>query len=232
MMKNPAGGNEAPDLISDIWEWWEVEREGLGDGVDINQLTGQKNARHMVEDPAGTPEDVPVNDTNQINGLAAARFDTQALLFPDYSALTAVHMFIIVKLDADPPPTEDTTGLWGTGAATRTHFPFTDSNIYEGFGSTTRQTVGNPAAALTSWRVYEIISTSSEYTVLLDGTQLFTTGTNTVGWGADRWLGRSHGTRVTLKGWVAGAYLASAKLTTDRAALITYINDRFALSSS
>lgn len=177
----------------------------------------------------------PTYQTNIINGLAAARFGgSNALHLVDASALTAGHVFIVFWIDNDPPLASAESGLWrfsGAGQGTTEHVPFTDGVIYDACGSTVRKTTVNPATAMTSPVLYEVITTSSEWTNLLNGTQLFTTGTNTVEFAADMQLGVWGAT--FLKGYVAGLYIFSAKKTgADRTDLIDYINDRFAQAFS
>lgn len=225
-----AGGAPSFPSIGSIWEWWEPEREGLADNDPVSQVTGQANARHFLQ----TGSEKPTYKANQINGLGAVRMEQSKWLnFPDMSALTASHFFLVIKIDADPP----VSGAGGlhrnSSGSTDAHYPFNDSNIYECWGTSSRLTVGNPAAALTSWRVYEVISISGEFTVLLDGTQLNTRATNTVGWNSTtRPFGQTAAGNWT-NGYWAGAYQFSAKITgADRTSLINYINSRFGLSSS
>jgi hypothetical protein len=71
----------------------------------------------------------------------------------------------------------------------------------------------------------------SEYTVLLDGTQLYTNATNTVGYpgsSASRQFGLT--ADGSWAGYLFGMYQFTAKLTTDRASLITYLNTRLGTS--
>jgi hypothetical protein len=140
-------------------------------------------------------------------------------------------VFLIVKADNDPGVSSAQSGLWNTSTdSNNTHYPFTDGIIYDSTGSSARKTVGNPAAALTSWRVVEVVTKSGSWTYWLDGTQLFTTGTNTVSFGNNAKLGQSV-TTPFLVGYVAGMYLYSAELSApDRAVLVSYINTRFGLS--
>lgn len=236
MIINPyvfgGGGGATPSDIANIWEWWEPSRDTYNNNDPVSLLTGQVSpgVGHNWVQATGTAQ--PVYLSNQLNGLGIVDFPHVAggdyLSDVNPSALTAAHFFIVLKVDNDPPATAQVPWKFGTSGSTD-HFPFTDSNIYCGAFSTTRQSVGDPAASLASWRVYEIVSTSSEYTALLDGTQLFTTGTNTVGILATCTFGSNLGVNPW-DGQVAGLYIFSAKLTTDRADMVTYLNSRFGLS--
>lgn len=101
-------------------------------------------------------------------------------------------MFIVFWRDNDPPPITAETGLWrftGPAQGTIEHIPFTDGVIYDACGRTVRKTTVNPTTSLTAPVVYEVISTSLEWTNRLNGAQLFTTATNTVDFAGDMQLG-------------------------------------------
>jgi hypothetical protein len=95
------------------------------------------------------------------------------------SALTEGHMFRLIEAESDPG---------GGGASDRfgthtfsSHYPYSDSIIYDGFGSTARKTAGNPASTLAVPRLYEIVTKANLWIARLDGSQLYSTTTNTVG---------------------------------------------------
>lgn len=147
-------------------------------------------------------------------------------------SLTAAHVFVVGKLIADPT-TGTIYGFWrfGTGGA-ECAVPFTDGIIYDDFGSSTRRTTSNPTPSMTSPFLYEVVSTSSEWTNKLNGTQLFTTATNTVSWDlSGSSIGGSSGTGyLGLTAWLGGdlgeVILYNGKLSTsDRSSLVSsYIN--------
>lgn len=181
----------------------------------------------------------PTYKASILNGLGIARFDgtDDFLANVDPSALTAVHCFLVVKIDADPPPSNLKAGLWSnSGAAATVYADVSDNNIYDGAFSSARRVFNHTGQALNTWRVVEVVSTASEWTFKLDGTQLHTTGTNTVNitstpsWFALGQDGPFDG--IFLDGDVAGMYIFSAKLTSTRADMISYLNTRFGLSSS
>lgn len=223
-----------PDAIPNIWDWWEPRLEGLANNDPIGTLTGQFAANNFTA--SGTAR--PTYLTAILNGEGVGQWDGSSDLMTGVnpSALTAGHLFLLVKVDADPPPGVGTSGLWRVGtAAFDDHYPFnTDSKVYMGAGSNTRRTCTNPTLSLADWRLLEIVTTSSEYTVQLDGTEsLFTSGTNTVAFRTDFNLGRGVTSTVWFKGQIAGMYLFSAKLgATDRGTLVSYVNTEFGTSFS
>ncbi len=65
--------------------------------------------------------------------------DHRRLGLPDMSALTEAEVFIVIKTVACPNANADRTGIWSTAADFSTHFPYTDTHLYEGWGSTARR---------------------------------------------------------------------------------------------
>lgn len=239
------GGFPTFPTIASIWAWGEPFREAYANGANMTQLADQSgNGRHWVNTQGA---DYPTMLTADLNSLAVAQFvgktpgsptanRGQHWEWPNLSGLTAVHLYAVLRGTADPSTTAGGEGGWHDtcGSGQISHIPYTDSNIYEGFGSTTRRTVGDPASSLAAWYGYEIISTGSEYTVLRSGSSLFTSGTNTVGWNSmPRRLGTGNNGSAwwSWSGKIAGVYIFSAKITgTDRSNLISYINSTFGLS--
>lgn len=234
-----------PSDVTSIWDWWEPSLDSGSNGVGLQTLTGQANGRNWTQATSGSR---PLYDTtNALNGHAVLTFNTNRFLNgPDMSGIPQGvgstkqgHIFIIVKTDADPQAAGGDTGLWKmTGASDSTHFNFPDGNIYDSILKGARDNFGNPAASLTSWRVYEasIIASSGvgvpngEYIVRLDGTQIFTNGTVQASFIAAPTLGRNLANQG-FKGKMAGLYLFTQKLSTDdRNNMVSYINTRFGLS--
>lgn len=149
---------------------------------------------------------------------------------PNLSALTSGHAFIVVKVDADPPGATGTTGLWTIGTAEHaTHFPYTDSTIYDGAMSTARKTVGDPTPSLASWRIYEVRSATNDWEALLDGTSLHSTSTNTVGLPTTSYLGRDSSYGFKLDGRWAYFFLSSALSSGDASDMRGWLQTRFGL---
>jgi hypothetical protein len=223
-----AGGVVPPTDIPGIWEWWEPSREAYANGAEITTLVGQANARNMTGFAATF---IPTMATGVLNGLAVANCPTgtKSWLGPNMSALTAAHLFAVVKVDTDPAD----NAMWrmgGTGNDSR--YPFSDGVVYEQAFSSVRHTVANPAVSLAAWRVYEVSSITNEWICRIDGTQLGTTkNPNTVSGASSPRVGCTN--TGSMKGQIAGIYVYDTKLSsTNRDLQIAYVNDRFALSSS
>jgi hypothetical protein len=177
----------------------------------------------------------PTYKTNIQNGLPVVRWDgVDDLMRQNVIGWSNLTVFIVVKVDNDPPGADAQTGFWvlgGSGQAT--HYPYTDSNIYDDAGSTVRKSTGNPTLSLSSaFRIYTVKSTAGEWTSWIDGTQHFTTGTNTVdddpGAGIISLGTNSNGDR--LDGDVGEMLIYDAALSsTDREAVEAYLADKWGL---
>jgi hypothetical protein len=160
----------------------------------------------------------PIITASAINGRPGYRLTAAGVknwILPALASLTAAHAFLVVYKDADP----GNGGAWwetGDAGASSSATPFTDGTIYDNFGTTVRKTVGNPATALNAPHIYEVITASGEWTAKLNGTQLFTTGTNTVGWDAAPTLGSA---ATSTDAYLGDFVLFNAKLSAGNATI-------------
>lgn len=191
---------------------------GLRFGIQASALTGFADTDLIgnILDVGGSGV-VAISGTNripyrtaQINGLPAFSFAGASYIqMPNvFSTLTAAHLFAVIRITADPPPSLAKSGLHRLDNITngdQTLYPYyADSTVYEGWGSTARKAVGNPTPSLASWRLYEISSAAGAYTVWLDGTQIFTTATNTVAFATSGlYVGASYAIGQFLDGMIA-----------------------------
>lgn len=238
----------------DSFGWWLIEEtstpvvpasalwlkhEGIteSNGIDVSlwrDLSG--NGRHFTSSNGGGK---PVLRTNVINGLPALRFDTRNFAVGNWmtttsfaSAFTAAEIFAVVKMDADPP-TSVGSGLWNFSSPGLNQLIATDGTVKETFGtSAQKNTAINPAPSFTSWRIYNVITAAGEYTINLDGTQIYTTATNTVQFasGASAYsIGGVLGANPFI-GHIAEIIMFPRKLTTpERAEVVAYLDTRFGL---
>lgn len=191
------------------------------------------NGNHWTQATAGSR---PLYKPNVVNESAVARFDgvDDFLDGPDLSALTAGEVFIIVKVDNDPPAAESQTGLWKFGTQSlNCHYPYSIfPHLFDDFGSNERFDTGDPAPSLAAWRLYNVVSVDGEWTNFIDGTQHFTTATNTVAFNSATKLGASNeGGFVYLDGDIAELVLFPRKLSLgEKAQMHTYFAERYALT--
>lgn len=151
---------------------WE-ERTANGDDLTQSNIVYQPEWREDA-DGSGNPG---------FNGEANS-FDTRGVYLdlPDWSGWTAAEICAVIQSAADPAAAQASSGIWTVGSSgSADHHPWTDSNVYQGFASTTRKSMGNFTADLSNVHVFTVLSKSAEQTARVDGTQEYTTGTNTVG---------------------------------------------------
>lgn len=194
------GSDFDPRYITSLKQWVEARLEtGFSDGDAVGTATDfSGNSNHLSQTTAGSK---PTFKTNIVNGKPVYRFDgvdDHFTMSNILSGASAGEVFIVVKINVDPPTDANKSGLWnldgeGTNAV---NFPYTDGNLYEAWGSTSRKNTGvNPSPSLTSFRIYNVKSAASDYKILLDNTQIYTTSTNTFSSfsSGTPYLGRSNG---------------------------------------
>ena len=221
--------------------WWKADAIiGLSDQDALT--TWEDSHTNNIDLTQATTTAKPKYRTNVVNGKPAVVFDptvTGRFLAPTTAcvgAFTEGEIFAIVKITTEPPASATWTGLWqwgGTGE--RMHFPWNgDSVIYDNFGSTFRKTVGNPTPALTSWRLYNTSSKTSEWIARIDGTSIFSTASNATAWSGNEFLGKSLQASATdywFNGTIAEVLIYSAVLSsTLRDEVEAYLADKYALT--
>lgn len=122
---------------------------------------------------------------------------------------------------------------WGTDPTNANHSPFSDGNIYDGFGSTLRKSCGNPTPSMAGWRIVGRHSAASDYKIFIDATQLFSTGTNTVGFHAAPKIGGNNVAGFHFQGHVAEYILVDSVLAqADRERVEGYLAHKWGLAGS
>lgn len=220
-------GAFSPAAVSGLWTWLDPSdasyRTEGGGGTTITALTDKsgntRNATSAGADPSkGTG----------INGLVTLSFPGTAnkyLNLPNTSALTVAEAFIVCKADAQTPATG--RGLWHVSTGGDAYHPFSDGNVYESFGAAAWKLAGSNQGNLSVAHVWNVISASGEWTALKNGTQIFTTATNTPAFPATPWLGRSFGA-VGFVGDIGELVLYSRKLTTtERGDVKAYLSSKW-----
>lgn len=239
---------EVTDLPAGLLLW--LRATDLG-GVDNTAVSSWPDQSGNGNNATGTGDSgaTPVLKTGQstADGVAVYVDSTSShrhFVFGNFlSSLTAAEVFVVVKAVNDPPPQGagndvNNGGFWkfgsGTGSSSAAHYPYQDGSIYDGWGSTTRKTVGNPTPALTSWHIYNISTAAGAWEARLDGVSLFSTATNAVGWRSAPILGMSE--RNNLDDQLGQFYFAELMIfnqvlsTTDRATQLNYLADRHGIT--
>lgn len=187
------------EIIGSLGSWYDASASSTItlNGSNVSEWRDRSgNLRHAVQ---STPSAQPAyNET--LNSLNVIRFGngSSTSLAPASvigAGATSGSVFLVARAQLDPPTNTTFAGApisnFGTQGNNASHWPWTDSNIYDGAFSTTRQTVGNPTPALTSARIYGIESAASLWRFYLDATQIFTTATNTFSRGTAPLIGQT-----------------------------------------
>ena len=160
---------------------------GPADGDDLDQWDdGSGRGAHLGKAGAVSALYRDGVTGENINGHACVRIVADATCYFTYavdiiSAAAAGEVFIVAQNDADPAATTGRSGFWEfTTANYAVHHPYTDGNVYEAWGRAARVDCGDPTDSLADMHIYNVISSASEWTVNLNGAELYTTGTNTV----------------------------------------------------
>jgi len=174
-----------PETLPGVIQWQKPDDKSTV--IKINELISK------VTDKSGNSNDLtqsiisnqPSLIPNIANGKDVIRFtgfNPKFLESPSLQALTEAEVFIVVKIETDPPLFNTQSGLWTYSASPQSaHYPLPDGRILESFGTNTRTPTFIPLIDLSSqFRIYNVISTPTEYTVNIDSTQIFTRATNTV----------------------------------------------------
>lgn len=177
----------APSDLAGLALWLKADALSLSDGDPVASWTDASGAG--VTPTQATAGNKPTWKASIVNSKPIVRFDgsDDRMTFPSnpLSGASAGTLLIVHKIDTDPPGGSVAAcpvGKWGSSAS-EDHWPYTDGNIYSGWGSNARKTVGNPAATMVAFRIYAVVSASADFRFYIDGgSALFSTGTNTVGW--------------------------------------------------
>jgi hypothetical protein len=175
------------------------------------------------------PSFLPALVSSGINGQKSVRFvgGGDTLTFASFPTLTGLDLFAVCQ-NADD--TTQVSPFCFTDDTQANLFPLASNRqLYDGSGSTTRQTTGF-APASGKWALpwsYNSIATASEWTASFNGTQIYTQASNTVGYGTHR-VGK--GVISDYIGMIAFLFAWPSKLSTgDRAVVNAYIHTKYGI---
>lgn len=152
----------------------------------------------------------------------------------DFSAFTEAEIFLVVKLDADPPPSPNHAFFdLGASGVHSNFIPYDANEFYEDFFSTSRQHgVGGAWASrpnlASQWRIVNMKSKNGLFEIRIDDTVVFTTATNT--FGAPTGTTKFGWANQLLKGKVTFVGLSNGVLSTgNHAGVYSFIKSHFGL---
>lgn len=210
---------EADDLVLSDGEAIATWPDSSGNGWDATQ------SNEAVR---------PIFKENIVNALPAVQFNAnEFFLFGNlFGGVTEGEVFIVLQV-ADDPPLNAQGGIWRFGSSgSSDHYPWTDSNVYMGWGSSARKSVGNPSQDMTVWHYMNISTTANLWVMRQNGTQMFSTTSNTVAFTTTPALGRSTTTSHLFEGYIAAVFMYSSVLsTTDRDSVNAYIDEKWFTAS-
>lgn len=230
---------------TNLWTWIKADAgvftdtarttAATADGDVVNGITDQSGGgRHWAYVANGSSNGGPFLRLSVLNAKPVFRFEptmARNICPPDMSSLTAGHIFAILKLAT--AESQSNVALWRFGTSGQGMFyPFdADHNIYDDWGSNTRRAAGDPTPTLAGFRLYEVISTSAEWTPLIDGTGLSgATGTNTVSFSSAPRVGQDS-VPGAFEGDIAEILIYSAKITgADLTQTKNYLAGRYGLT--
>jgi hypothetical protein len=230
-------------------------------GNSHNWINGQTGT--LVKPSTGGttyPSTVPptVDQTIKANGHATIRFAgagspmylQQAQFITLASGFTGLEVMIVMRQDADPTAGNDIADPMEFNHPLTDfphHAPYSDGNIYEGFGRTDRPNCGNPTTSMSSaFRVYNVASSSANnaYDIWVNTENLLhQTGSYTYQQrgneqsndqlyflGLGEWYTQG---AFLFKGNIAAVYLWNVRLSSgDRTTALNYIDTKFGTSAS
>ena len=150
----------------------------------------------------------------------------------DLSPLEVEHFLVIQSL-LYPPTDIYNTGLYtysGEGTFGGTHYPWTDGDIYDSFGTTSRKNVGTPPETLAKLNLYNVLSKSSKWSARLNTTEFFTTSSNSVGWTGNQSLGKTKpNDGYYFSGFISEFIIYPSDQSANRASIETNINTEYTI---
>lgn len=235
--------NFIPTDISGNIYWFKADALGLANDAAVDQMTDYSgNNRHFTAKNSGTKG---VYKTSQVNGKAAIRFyhdgngsgatNTQ-YNGPSFLSASQGEIFIVIKAPSDPPvgnTLQNTYGYFGPDDSSTSHYPFTNSDVYDTFGTTSRKQIpnANTTMPLTDWNLYNISSKANEWVARINGNVIYTTTSNTVGWRSNPVFGTSSTAfGAGFNGLIAEVIMYNSFLTpADRLKVRAYIAGKYGI---
>lgn len=236
-------------VLTGLFLWLKADEiTGLN---DTNPITTWADSSTEGNDATqATAGNRPIYRTSIINSLPAVRFTNLAdgsdptnrkffaLPTNAFSAFTEGEIFWVGVVDADPPGDQYQNTFLNFGNYAQEFndnevYPFTDGNMYNGFGSSARKNAyWATGGVLDSWHIYDIWSAANDWGMNLDNVNKFTTATNTVSFRSDCRIGRDSSSVETfgLQGYIAEMILYNRKVTpTERTDIYDYLAAKYAI---
>lgn len=242
----PDPSGPSPVDVSGLQLWLKANNTQFAAFTDGQQISGtwndsSGNSRNGTAVQAGsTPTYPKFLQTSGPNSYPAIRMVQSGTILGGWFTLpnfltgyTAGDYFAVVKMDASPTANDGATPLgdWCSGTDD-SYMTYTgDGKLYDQWGTTARKDAIT-ITGLNSWFVYEARTASAAWSCLKNGTSLFSTGTNTVGFGSAPKVARVTGGSKWLEGMIAEIIFYNSVISSsDRFNTVhTYLNNKYAFS--
>ena len=191
-----------PFPMTGLAVWWDADDAssfiysaagGVGKWLDKSSIGSNHATGYTGSNPSGVPGSSRPTRTATINSRPAVDFAPGSvglpytmpdLLIPPFAATyTAAEIFLVLDLTVENDGA--LLGKWSPGALL-SHYP-AGGVIYEGWGTDTRKTVGNPTADLTAKHIYNLRTAAGLYEAAVNTEELLSTTSNTVAFRTDNY---------------------------------------------
>jgi hypothetical protein len=184
-----------------------------------------------------TTADQPTVVANALHGHSVVRFSgsSQFLTLPNVlNGATAGEMFVVTRTQS-PVPTSG-IALLQFGANSRTYgaiYPWTDGKIYDDFGSSAQQVVGNVAQPLNQAHIYNVTAQAGSWIARINGLEQYSNATNTVSFSSAPVLGTRLLEDIFYKGDIAEVMVYNRALSVEeRIAVEYYLGGKYGVVST
>jgi len=240
--KSNYDSNFDPSVLSGLQYWFAADSlTGLLDGDPVDSMLDfSGNSRDF--DASLSPDTRGIYKTNQVNSLPCLRFShdgsattttntTYTATSNFLSSYAEGEIFVVIKAAADPA-TSDKKGSWANFGTdiNISHYSYVDGTVYDDFGTSTRKNTGNPATNLATWNLYNITSKANSWVSRINGTQFYSTSSNTVAWNTAAYFGGNAATDFDsgFDGDIAEVIFYNRALnSSERSQIRTYISAKY-----
>lgn len=173
---SPMGTLWTPAQLSSLKSWLQGDLVSTTPVATWSDSSGNGND---ASSSGGFSPDLAAAALNNLNVVRFVGANTDGLNLPSgiVSAFTQGAIFFVTKVGSGavgaPVAGFGTSGL-------NNHYPFSDTHVYHDFLATIRPDMGAPSG-LTSWHIGSFHSKAGDLRYSINGTDFFTTATNTVG---------------------------------------------------
>ncbi|HWA11396.1 MAG TPA: fibronectin type III domain-containing protein [Opitutaceae bacterium] len=172
----------APDFPVSGQRLWLRADAGVPNGAArIPTWYDQSGQNNNVTGPTTTSQQ-PTLVTNSVNGRPVVHFvgsSSQSFNLPNLmSGATEGEFFMVVKAASDNDGNNH--GLLQLGTSDSSYYPLSNGQVRDNFGTNAFKTVGDPAAPLNQYNIYNVSSKSAEWIARFNGAVQFQTASNTV----------------------------------------------------